>query len=143
MQISSLLLPQTIKKNLIFIYSVNIMMSKEELEKALKSFTGTQHYYEHFTGLLYTDGVKFLAENAGAYWLIDAIASWQIYPSVRAIRFQIWDLHVNPDRSAELTMREDIDKPIIIRQRIPFTDFPLDHIRLYLADNVLMLPSEY
>jgi len=28
-------------------------------------------------------------------------------------------------------------------QHIEFTDFPLDEIKFYFADNVILLPSEY
>ena len=45
-------------------------------ESDLSQFIGTENYYRHWTGHgVYTDGVKYLAEKAGAYWLIDAILS--------------------------------------------------------------------
>ena len=75
-----------------------------KLTSELASFTGTTQYYPHFLGLLYTDGIHHLAEHAGAYWLIDAIASWQ--PEVRSIEkdFQLWELVVIfTVRSADLT----------------------------------------
>ncbi len=43
------------------------------LEDELEQFYGTEKWYRHFTGLVYTDGIKYLAENAGAYWLIDLV----------------------------------------------------------------------
>lgn len=49
---------------------------------------------------------------------------------------------VNPDNSAVLTCERDTDEPMIT-QEIPFTDFPLAEITLYLCDGVLLLPSEY
>ncbi len=42
----------------------------------LAQFTGTEQYYKHLGGLVYTDGVKYLAEKAGSYWLLDIIASY-------------------------------------------------------------------
>lgn len=51
-------------------------MTTKQLD--LSPFTGTEHWYKHWLGgLLYTDGVKYVADQAGAYWLIDAIASYQ------------------------------------------------------------------
>ena len=51
-------------------------MDKEELRIALTKFTGTVNYYRHWTRAFhYTDGVAFLAENVGAYWLLDHIAA--------------------------------------------------------------------
>ena len=87
--------------------------------------------------------VKYLADKAEAYWLIDAIASWQVEKKVRNCPFQIWELKVNKDRTAILTMKEDTDEPELVKQKIPYTDFPLDYQKLYLVDRVLMLPSEY
>ena len=31
----------------------------------------------------------------------------------------------------------------VYTQEIPFTDFPLDEVKLYFANNVIHLPSEY
>ena len=39
--------------------------------------------------------------------------------------------------------RCDIGEKPLVTQNIPFTDFPLDTIDLWLCDGVLMLPSEY
>lgn len=108
-------------------------------ESDLNQFTGTENYYRHWTGRgIFTDGVQYLAEQAGAYWLIDAVFSYR-----RREPFQVWTLRKNDDNSAVLTMQEDSGEPAKVRQTIPFTDFPLDHIKLYLIDSVLLLPSEY
>lgn len=107
----------------------------------LNQFTGTEHWYRHWLGILYTDGVKFLAEKAGAYWLIDAVASYQ--NKVKHIPFQIWTLVIDKDNSATLQMREDSDMPFIIEQFIEYSDFPLTSISLYFIDGVLLLTSEY
>ncbi len=50
------------------------------LDLDLSGFTGTDHYYRWsslFRNCLLTDGTHYLAETAGAYWLMDAIASHQ------------------------------------------------------------------
>ena len=108
-------------------------------ESDLNQFTGTENYYRHWTRCgVFTDGVQYLAEQAGAYWLIDAVFSYR-----RREPFQVWTLRKNDDNSAVLTMQEDSGEPAKVRQTIPFTDFPLDRIKLYLIDSVLLLPSEY
>ena len=108
----------------------------------LEGFTGTESYYRHFTGGRYTDGVWYLAQKAKAFWLIDAIFSWQIKEEVRSKPFQIWTLEVK-NKKGLLEMKEDTDKPITIKQKIPYTDFPEGRIEIWLIDNVLLLPSEY
>jgi len=115
-------------------------------EADLAQFTGTSTYYQHLLGVQYTDGVHYLAERAGAYWLIDAIASWQIDPRVHRDpmlqRIQFWKLVVNDDRSALLVCERD-EGDIAVSQEIPFTDFPLKQVRLYFQNGVVLLPSEY
>ncbi|MGA9381161.1 MAG: DUF6876 family protein [Phormidium sp.] len=49
------------------------MLSAEQLKSQLSHFTGTDNYYKHWLGFQYTDGIKFLADNAECYWLLDAI----------------------------------------------------------------------
>lgn len=107
-------------------------------EFELRQFTGTEHYYKHWLGFNYTDGVKYVAEKANAYWLLDLIGSYH-----RKESFQVWKLTVNDDKTALIVMREDSDQPIIVRQKIPYTDFPLKKIEFFLIDSVLILPSEY
>ena len=109
----------------------------------LAQFTGTENYYKHLFGLQYTDGIKFMAEKAGAYWLIDAIASYQrkVMNNPRLREFQLWQL-VIVDNMAILTCRADSGLPAVISQMIEYTDFPFD-IDLYVCNNVLLLPSEY
>ena len=110
------------------------MLTANELEQ----FTGTENYYRHAFGGKYTDGVAYLAEKAGAYWLLDAIFSYH-----RAEPFQVWKLERQVDNTWRLLMSEDSDTPILVRQDIEYSDFPLAKVELWLIDGVLILPSEY
>lgn len=115
-------------------------------EADLAQFTGTSTYYQHPLGIRYTEGVQYLAECGGAYWLIDAIASWQSDPRVSQDRMlqqiQFWKLTVNDDRSALLVCERD-EGDIVVTQDIPLTDFPLEKIKLYFQEGVVLLESEY
>ena len=111
----------------------------------LADFTGTEHWYRHpfIRHVLYTDGAQYVAETGGAYWLLDEIAFAQKTGSkVAAQPFQVWTLKVKSDDTAMLTCG-DGNGNIIKRKKIPYTDFPLDEITLYFANNVIMLPREY
>ena len=96
--------------------------------------------------LTVTDGVLYLAEQGGAHWRLDAIASRQLDPRVRDDRMlqqiQFWKLTVNPDRSAVLVCERD-SEDVAVTQEIPFTDFPLELVTIYCQGGVLLLPSEY
>lgn len=103
----------------------------------LQQFIGSETIYCHWTKQLsYTEGVKYLAKTANAYWLIDAIASYQssteLCQDPILEEFQIWKLQVNPDRSAILSCERDRND-IVVTQIIDRTDFPLSDIKLYLC----------
>jgi hypothetical protein len=115
----------------------------EELIADLEQFTGSEVVNRHWLGVLrYTEGVKYLAEKAQCYWLLDAIGSYQgqLQSNPQLRDFQVWRLVIT-GKAATLICEEDSDKEVL-RQRIPYTDFPLPEITLYLAQKVLMLPSE-
>ena len=42
-----------------------------QLEQELGNFTGTEYHYRIRPNLLGTDGVKYLAEQAECFWLLD------------------------------------------------------------------------
>ena len=117
-----------------------------ELEAELQQFTGTEHYYKYMFNIVLTDGTKYLADRAGAYWLMDVVASWQTAKKVACEHFQLWKLDVKEDKKATVSADDGNGKEIA-RQKIPYTDFPLRSQRLYLVNDgryrVLMLPSEY
>ena len=122
------------------------MLTVEEIQKTLPHFSSTENYYRHILGgFNYTDGVRYLAQSYEAYWLIDAIVSYQLKrPLINSEdlqRFQIWTLQVNEGKGI-LTLEKDTDQRVF-SQEIPYTNFPLPEIRFYLASKVLMLPSEY
>lgn len=122
------------------------MTTAPKLTKSdLQQFTGSEYWYRHAINrkVLFTDGAKYMADTAGAYWLLDEIALIQPYDSrVAAEDFQLWKLAVHPDHSATLTC-DDGNGRIVFTKEIGFTDFPLDEITLYFTDNTILLPSEY
>lgn len=109
----------------------------------LRRFTGTETWYRHplFRSYTYTDGVHYVAEKGQAYWLLDAIFSYQLEAKVNRESFQVWTLTVTGD-SARLT-GDDGNGTVIAEQKIDYTNSPLPEIRFFLTSKVLMLPSEY
>jgi hypothetical protein len=110
----------------------------------LEQFTGTSNYHK-FSSFpnfpVATAGIIALATEAECFWLLDAIGSYQGKNNKLDPEFQVWKLTVNPDNSAVL--RGYNDETLIVEQKIPYTDFPLDEIKLYVINNVILLPSEY
>ena len=120
--------------------------SKKTLSAAdLAQFTGTERWFRHSINstVLYTEGARHIAEHGEAYWLLDEIALIQPYDqNVAAEEFQVWTLNVKPDKTATLTC-DDGNGNVVFSKEIPYTDFPLDTTKLYFANNVIHLPSEY
>ncbi|OSJ31570.1 hypothetical protein BSZ19_22050 [Bradyrhizobium japonicum] len=52
----------------------------------LRQFTGSEQVFRHslMRSMTYTEGVQYLAESGGAYWLIDKVACLQLEPKVKA-----------------------------------------------------------
>lgn len=122
------------------------MSDSMTLNKAdLRQFTGSENWYRHAINrkVLFTDGAKYVADAGGAYWLLDEIALIQPHnKAVAAEEFQCWKLRVRADHTAALNC-EDGNGNTVFTKEIGFTDFPLDEITLYFANNVIHLPSEY
>jgi hypothetical protein len=123
----------------------NTMTTKTLSKSALAQFTGSENWYRHGINrnVLYTDGAQHVAEHGGAYWLLNDIGIIQPYnKAVAAEECQVWKLAVRPNRTAALTC-DDGNGNIVFTKEIEHTDFPLDEITLYFANNVIHLPSEY
>lgn len=117
-------------------------MNVAKIIQELQQFHGTENYYEHLFQKRYTDGVKYLCEKFGCYWLLDVFVSYQYEEKFQKEAFQVLDLKVNEDKSCKCTITDGNDN-ILMVQEIEFTDFPLSEYRLFYSNDVIMLPSEY
>ena len=120
-------------------------MKTPVIPSELGRFTGTEHWYRHALNrnVLFTDGAKYVADQAGAYWLLDEIALIQGHEKrITAEEFQVWKLEVHADATAQLVC-EDRNSNIVYTKLIPFTDFPGDGITFWFTNNTILLPSEY
>ena len=120
------------------------MKSKTEILNIIKHSDSSEAYHKFstFPGFpVATDGIIALAEAAECFWLLDIIGSYQtdknLYPD-----FQVWTLTVNHEYCTGIVYGYN-DIELIVTQEIPYTDFPLDEVKLYLMNGVILLPSEY
>ena len=125
-----------------------ITMITSNIRYELKQFHGTSEYHKHlFPGkspIILTDGCKYVRDVCKAYWLFDAILSYQCDKILRGINFQVWELkQLRKDLTWQLTCREDTGRKPLISQSIEFSDFPVDYIKIWVIDKVALLPSEY
>jgi len=120
------------------------MKSANEILALINQASGTTAYHR-YTVLpnfpVITDGVMAVADAAGCYWLLDIIGSHQ-GDSRLDPAFQVWKLAVNKvDGSAVVSGYNDAR--LIVRQKISYTDFPLDAMELFMMNGVILLPNEY
>ena len=111
---------------------------------ALTQFTGTEHYYRISRRCLLTDGTRYLAEEAGAFWLMDAAASYLIELGTDDCFVQI---QLRVTGSTALLRLEDGNGHVRAQQEIPYTGFPMPQQTSYACWDggyrVIMWPSEY
>lgn len=127
------------------------MKSAAEIQAELTNFYGTETWYRYspllFPKVLLTDGAKYIADECGAYWMMDAISSY--LPAVQQqLEYMAVIRLVKKASTAVLTLANDEPADVIYaRQEIHYTDFPLDEFTLYAVydgeDWVVMLPGEY
>ena len=119
-------------------------MNNPDLRQALTQYTGSESWYRHNLNrnMLYTDGVRFFAENAGggAYWFLDIIAT-EVFPLLRNEPFISIEMTVEDDMAG--IVAGDGNGNVLWARHIEFTDCPEGEWRFYLTDNVLLLPTEY
>ena len=122
------------------------MLTKQEILNTLPQFTGTDGYTVWspiFRNFVLTDGAKYIAESADAYWLVDLFASH--LPAYKDEGFAVLYLKVNGGKAT--AQIEDGNGKVLKKQKIEYTDFPLDQIVLYCCPQqglfVIMLPGEY
>lgn len=120
------------------------MKTATEIQSELANFCGTENYYKYLAGLKLTDGVKAMAELCQAYWLLDIIASYQskCLKDASLRDYQFWTLKKTGKNSAIVICERDSDD-VFLTQKIEYTDFPLDEMKIWVENGVVLLPSEH
>ncbi len=91
--------------------------------------------------ITFTQGVKYVADKAGAYWFLDKIATNQMLPALKAELFQTWKLEVYDGQKGKIICT-DGDDQVLFEEIVDFTDFPKPGITLWFTDDTILLPSE-
>ena len=124
------------------------MKTKDEILQDLPNFYGTENYFRLspvFPNFVLTDGARYLADAAGAWWLMDAVASH--LGSYKNEGFVVAKLLRAKASNAWILRLEDGNDEVLADQIIEYSDFPLDEITLYVeydgTNHVILLPSEH
>jgi uncharacterized repeat protein (TIGR04076 family) len=115
-------------------------MVKIKANDYLKHHNCTDEFFKHQFGLVFTEGAKAMADEFECYWLLDITASYQ--PELRREEFQVWELHVNPEKAAVVSCTDGNDR-VLKTQDIQYTDFKVESATLWVEGKVILLPSEH
>ena len=111
------------------------------LQTDLTEFTGTLEYHKlTFSPMLATDGVKYFADKAKAYWLISDIAAVHY---IKRRKYDFITIKVVCDGNTARAFYSDGDGNNFYKQEYTITDLPQGEYKFFLTDDVLMLSSEY
>ncbi|MBB1285241.1 hypothetical protein HRH25_12725 [Flavisolibacter sp. BT320] len=128
---------------LFFLLNLKIFKAMKNANHYFGSSMGSENFYrQNLTKVLYTDGVKEMAEGCQAYWLIDLIISHQTNRTVSVEPFQVWDLNRVEGERFQIVCNDGKGKDLA-SQEITYSDFPYDLATIWLVDGCLMLPKEY
>lgn len=122
-----------------------------------RQFKGTDHWYKHFLGIVFTDGVKWVREQLECYWLIDDIAIFS-RDFLGKESFIVADFS-NDNGDAILKLTDGNDR-LLFSNKYSYADLSIDHqslvssklnpfLRFFLIydggfkKHILLLPSEY
>ena len=115
----------------------------DSIRSKLRQHFATSAYHNVGLRILLTDGAFEMFELCRAYWLLDIIESYQIYPKIAKEDFQVWQLTIDEDNGGKIVCRNGNNK-ILAQQELDVTDFPLaEGITLWNEGNVLLLPTEH
>ena len=131
----------------------NKKTERRSLNDEFLGFRGSENYYRHsdlFSKFFLTDGVKHITEKLGLCWFLDTVLSYQGKRTVKAVKFQIWTLEriTEGKNAGEWKVVLYLDSIPMLKQHfisislVDDYEENFDVFKIYLADNVLFLPSE-
>jgi hypothetical protein len=125
-------------------------MDKNDLKASLAQFHCTDNIYRHSLArdVLYTDGVRFFAQNAstrkngGAYWFLDILATEPAIRRQGMTDFASITLTVTGSSAKILVTDGNDDSPAVFGRDIEFTDCPEGEWKFFFENGTICLSSE-
>ncbi|RAV29236.1 DUF6876 family protein [Sinomicrobium soli] len=121
----------------------------KKISEELKHFTGSETFYTlQLFNARYTEGVQYLVDKAGCFWLVIDICAVCVSPlnphSFACITLNLWNEQEQKEKGCVATLTyDDGNGNVFYTANYAYTDFPLPHIKFYFTDRTLLLPSEY
>lgn len=115
------------------------------LKEELSTFYGSENFYKFLGGVTITEGVKYFAEKAEAFWLVnDIILNCLMRKSLKHEEFIA--IKTSKCKSTEgVTINyENGNNEVLFTEVYSYSDLPDDgEFTFWFTNNVLLLPSEY
>jgi len=121
-------------------YKETIMFTASDLSNFFGS--ETSYFNPMFRGINYTEGVKFISDNGAAWLVTDMLAVIKLQPQVKNQDFLCITIKRNNSRMVVVTYTDGDDK-ILSTQQYKMSDFPVDEVKFFYTNSMLMLASEY
>ena len=115
-------------------------MTPDEIRQRLGAHRATPERYTNHVGLVYTEGVRDMADMCKANWLLDAIGCFQKRRPVKKVNVQEWFVKRCTDGWAVYMLDEEGDTRAFLE--LKHTDFPLPILALVFEHKVLRLKTE-
>ena len=115
-------------------------VQSNDLAQDLRGFTGDLEMYKQpdfLGGMIYTKGVEYFCEKAGAYWFLDIIGT-EIHKQYDE---GFISLDVKDDKGT-ITVT-DGNEEVYYTRKIDYTDAPEGDWKFWYMNQTLLLPSEY
>jgi hypothetical protein len=103
------------------------------------NYFGTDTWWKHPYGFLYTDSIKDFCEQHMAYWILDIVGSYIDTFEKYVFLVIYYDVE---NMACNFYVNADSDEPNIIEQYIEYTDLDVS-VKLYFEGKVLMFPSDH
>lgn len=116
-------------------------ISATEIRENLARFSGTENFYKEQIGdFIYTDGVRYMAEACGAYWLLTDAGIQSKALTAKTDFIKVVITCCNEKGNVEYS---DGNGNLLHAHEYLYSDFPLEILSMYFVNNTLLLPSEY
>ncbi|MCY1659322.1 DUF6876 family protein [Chryseobacterium sp. SL1] len=103
--------------------------------------SGSDHINRYFPNHYITEGVQDVVTKEECFWFLDIILSYQIYNKIGQINKQYWLLERTIGNEFLVTAKDE-NENILVKQKIPFSDFFFKKFELRLFEKIIYLPSE-
>lgn len=122
------------------------VLTQADIDKVLNSSIGTQHWYREplSENLVYTDGIKYMAEELGMYWFIGVVGThmdnvMEVFNAEKETFFTV-ELAVDDSNRAVFTINqekynaetEEYTDVNIAYQELTYADLPQCEMKFFL-----------